>query len=158
MAVFISHKKEDENIAKQVDGALKAKGIDTYLDILDPALIDKMNITTKILSGLNKCSHLLAIVSSKTSESWWVPFEIGVATKGDKRICTYSIVPVSSLPDYLTMWPVVIQISQIELFAARYMKDKLILEKAYKTYEASTTLIQTANDFHRLLKGDLGQK
>src|SRR3989338_6083979 len=147
MAVFISHKKEDESVAKQIDITLKAKGIDTYLDILDPTLIDKTNITAKILDGLNKCSHLLAVISSKTSESWWVPFEIGAATKGDKRICTYSTIPIASLPDYLTMWPIIIQISQIDLFAARYLKDRLVLEKSYKSYEAASTMIQSASDF-----------
>lgn len=158
MSVFISHKKEDENIARQIDGVLKARGINTYLDVLDPTLIDKTNITMKILNGLNKCSHLLAIVSSRTSESWWVPFEIGVATKGDKRICTYSAVSITTLPDYLTIWPIISQLSQVGFFASRYLNDRMVLEKASRTYEASQSSIQNANDFHRLLKADLAQR
>ena len=56
------------------------------------------------------------------------------------------------------MWPIIIQISQIDLFAARYLKDRLVLEKSYKSYEAASTMIQSASDFHRLLKSDLGQR
>ncbi len=157
MAVFISYKKEDEGIARQIDSTLKSHHIETYLDILDPSLIDKTYITKKILNGLHRCSHLLAIISTITSESWWVPFEIGVATEGDKRIITYSTISIASLPDYLKIWPIISQMAQIGMFARRYNNDKLVLAKAYKIAESQATAIQTANDFHRLLKTDLGQ-
>jgi len=157
MSIFISHKKEDEVVAKQIVSTLKTHGIETYLDVLDPDLVDKTDITKKILKGLHECSHLLAIISTVTSESWWVPFEIGVATEGDKRIVTYSTVSILSLPDYLKMWPIITQMSQIGMLAMRYLRDKLVLAKANKTDEAQATSIQTASDFHRLLKDDLGQ-
>lgn len=158
MSVFISHRKTDGVIAESVAQILKSHRIETYLDVLDPALNNQKHITEKILNGLRRSSHLLAIISDNTQGSWWVPFEIGVATEGDKRIATYSTVPISSLPDYLKMWPVLIQYAQISMFAMRYLSDRLILEKAYKYTEAGKTTVQSAADFHRLLKSDIGQK
>lgn len=157
MSVFISHRKTDTTIALSIADILKTHHIETYVDVLDPSLDDKRHLTDKILNGLRKCSHLIAIISDNTQGSWWVPFEIGVATEGDKRIVTYRAILIPDFPDYLTMWPIITQKAQIGLFAMRYIKDSIVLEKASKTYEAKITEVKTAEDFHRLLKGDLGQ-
>ena len=46
----------------------------------------------------------MALVSSTTAESWWVPFEIGVATDKERRITSFALAAVK-LPDFLTVWP-----------------------------------------------------
>jgi len=157
MPVFISHRRADTSTALRVDNRLKSHGIQTYLDVLDPTLQSAENVTQQILAGLAPCTHLMAIVSTETAGSWWVPFEIGVATDADKRISSFCIAAVT-LPDYLRVWPVLTRDEHIDAFARRYLSDRLILEKSYKLAEARTTPVQTAGDFHRLLKRDLGQE
>ena len=159
MPVFISHRKADTATAVRANSRLKQYGIPTYLDVLDLALQSPENVTQKILAGLQPCTHLLAIISAETAGSWWVPFEIGVATNADKRITSFSIATArANLPDYLLVWPVLTRDEQIEMFAMRYLKDRKTLEKSYRLEEAQRTPIQSAADFHRLLKRDLGQE
>lgn len=157
MPVFISHRRADTATAINVDNRLKKHGIRTCLDVLDPALQNAQNVTQQILAGLKPCTHLLAIVSGETVGSWWVPFEIGVATNADKRIASFCV-SVVRLPDYLQVWPVLTRDDQLDIFAEHYLNDRWILETAHKMTEAQTTQIQTAADFHRLLKRDLGQE
>lgn len=159
MPVFISHRKADTAEALRAGARLKMHRITTYLDVLDPRIQSAENVTQQILAGLQPCTHLLAIISTETAGSWWVPFEIGVATNADKRITSFciSIVSPMTLPDYLRVWPILTRENQLDLFARRYLEDKTFLEKSYRLSEARTTLIQTANDFHRFLKQDLQQ-
>lgn len=154
MPVFISHRSTDSDAALKVSLRLRAHGIDTYLDVLDPELQGVENVTQRILDGLRRCTHLLAVISTATAGSWWVPFEIGVATDAEQRITSYALSAVS-LPDYLRIWPVLTRDEHIDLFARRYLEDKVVLEKSWKLSEARATAIRDASDFHRFLKRDL---
>lgn len=105
MKVFISHKKEDEETALMVQKTLTNAGVEAYLDVLDSTIADDGEKLTKhIRKKLNECTDVIVILSSKTKESWWVPFEIGMATEKDMPIANY-LVSYELLPDYLEYWP-----------------------------------------------------
>jgi len=79
---FISHKAEDAEKAQRISLYLQRQGIAFYLDLLDDGLFGGGEILTNHLrSKLNECTHLLAIITNNTKFSWWVPFEIGLATE-----------------------------------------------------------------------------
>lgn len=157
--VFISYHRPDEARARTISSYLRdAHGIETYLDVLDPSIQGPQGVTAHILDGLHRCTHLLAVISGTTATSWWVPFEIGVATERDRRIASYQIAAVT-LPDYLRVWPVIIDQSGLALFARRYLQDRVVLEEKHLSLsERQRAPIQTAADFHRQLKADLGQR
>lgn len=157
MPVFLSHRRTDSPAAVAIDRKLKQHGIRTYLDVLDPDLDTAQNITVQILKNLEPCTHLMAVISSTTAGSWWVPFEIGLATRGEKRISSFRTAAVA-LPEYLKVWPVLTTEADVEKFAYRYLKDGIILEKSFKFSEARASESRTPTDFHRLLKQDLGQR
>jgi len=157
VSVFISYHRPDEGRAVLINLYLTRNGVQTYLDVLDPALQSSEAVTQKILSALGKCTHLLGLISNTTANSWWVPFEIGVATDSERRISSYDIAGVS-LPDYLRIWPVLRNEDDLAKYVKRYKQDRLILESAYKSVEARSTPVQSPADFHRLLKSDLGQR
>src|SRR5262245_57071772 len=94
MPVFISHSTSDDKIARSVyDRLLSFHGIRCYIDDLDreaKAARGTRAITSLILSRLESCTHLLAVVTPNTITSWWVPFEIGVARRSPRAISTYS--------------------------------------------------------------------
>jgi len=156
MSVFISYFRADEQAASAVNSTLKQNNVVTYLDLLDDDLKKAENVTSAILKGLEDCTHLLAIVSRNTQVSWWVPFEIGVATRAQRRISTYALSRIL-LPDYLKHWPVLYDDTGLLAFIKRYLQDSSTLEKKGRVYEARASAIQSAATFHRLLKTDLGQ-
>ena len=102
MKIFISHQKSDSANAESLARRLQTfHNLDTYLDVIDSRLARAGEELGEYLRRqLGACSHLLAVVSSSTKGSWWVPWEIGVASEKDYPLATYAI-PPCSLPDYL---------------------------------------------------------
>jgi hypothetical protein len=85
--IFVSHKKEDKNEARIVVKYIEEAGIDVYFDendtlINDPEIRnDPLTTTQAINRALERSTHMITLISNKTKESWWVPYEIGYACK-----------------------------------------------------------------------------
>ena len=157
MTVFISYQRVDESKARSIGEKLNAFGVSTYIDVMDTYLLSTEDVTNLILRRLHTCTHLMAVVSSHTVASWWVPFEIGVATEGDRRITSYRRDTVT-LPDFLKIWPVLDYDHQLERFAQRYFQDSAHTETSYRFAGTFQKSLHRAAQFHDALKGDLGQR
>jgi len=155
--VFISHKREDSEDAVVVASVLKRHGVSTYIDVLDPHLShagdDLGDYFREILS---RCSHLMAVVSENTKLSWWVPFEIGIATEKQYPIATYAI-GACSLPSYLKKWPYLRSLSDLTTYVkvASGTKRHILAEGIEKI--AASRRAEYSREFHRQLKAVLGQ-
>lgn len=122
--VFLSHKSEDKDDCIKIEEYLNNAGIDTYLDINDAELqIAWMNqdietMTNCIKKGIKESTHILCIISEKTIDSKWVPFEIGYAHSSiidanpDKKSKKYRVsilkledISEDTLPEYLQIVP-----------------------------------------------------
>ncbi|MBD9553091.1 TIR domain-containing protein [Pantoea sp. PNT01] len=123
MTVFISYRHTDRALAMTINDRLVKEGISTYLDVLDVESQSTDDITSVITQRINESTHLIAVVSSQTAQSWWVPFEIGEATITDRRISSYRTT-FSELPEYLSKWPQMTKPSDIEFFIQSY-KDEI---------------------------------
>lgn len=118
MKVFISHKREDGQIATLIERQLKVNNVETYLDILEPIVFnDGKALTEHIKSSVNSCTDILVVMSSATKMSQWVPFEIGMAAQVDLPTVTY-LAETVQLPDYLTYWPCLHQLADIGKYVA----------------------------------------
>ena len=103
--VFVSHKDVDEALARRVAQRVRQNGLGAYLDSVDPALErDGPELADYLLARMSECEQLIAVVSSATSTSWWVPWEIGVGSEKGFRMASYSERLVN-LPTYLQKWP-----------------------------------------------------
>ncbi len=153
MPVFISYHRPDQWKAEQVRQRLSLQGIQTYLDVMD-ANLDPNMVTVAIARGLTACTHLLALISGTTVASWWVPWEIGFATRGERRITSYQMSQVV-LPEYLRMWPVLTSDADLDLFALYYKQDRVVLQESKRFDEAERATIRTPDQFHRELKASL---
>jgi hypothetical protein len=116
--VFISHRRADKPIARQLAQYFDFLGLLYYFDEQDIVLnrmlaeghsSDRALVET-IEAGLRHSSHLLGVLSMQTMGSWWVPFEIGAARALRQQIA-HLIVPdvaPASLPEYVrivtTFW------------------------------------------------------
>jgi hypothetical protein len=150
LPVFISHRTADDVRATYISTYLAARGVSCYLDHFDDSASTK-NITDKVLANINKCTHLLALMTDQTHGSWWVPFEIGVGRQADRRITSYNNMTRSALPEYLQEWPVLRSDADLDKFVLAYRADRLILEKRSSYPEP----MRTADTFHADLKAKL---
>lgn len=119
--VFLSHKREDKASCIEIAKYLRDAGIDYYLDIEDHSLQyassvnDAIKITESIKKGIRESTHMMVIVSEKTAQSQWVPFEIGyghasildqdrLTVENNKiklSVLTLKDIAEKTLPDYL---------------------------------------------------------
>ncbi len=154
MPVFISHRTADDSKAQLIAIRLKEKGIVCYLDHFDPTLKPARQITALLVDRIKACTHLMALVTDNTRDSWWVPFEIGVAREAPRRITSYDS-STKTLPEYLTEWPVMTTSSDLDKFAEAYHRDRVTSKgKLATAYRA----IATPEEFHSELKSALGQR
>lgn len=156
MPVFISHRSLDKNSAKEIYDYLTLRKIKCYIDVLDPTLKDTEDITSVIMKRVSQCTHIMAVVSQYTQGSWWVPFEIGVASEADKRVTTFRL-QSADLPRFLSKWPILKVITDLDRFIRKYKEDSLVPMHEGRAYAAKMAPIQSADQFHRELKSVLGQ-
>ena len=154
MPVFISHRSTDTEQATAVHSYLSARGVRCYIDKLDEALQSTDNITEVILARIKQCSHMMAVVSQQTRGSWWVPFELGVATDSDRRISSFKATNVD-LPHFLSKWPILKDKYDLDKFIELYKRDSTI---AFNESRASYQDVKSADQFHRQLKTNIGQR
>lgn len=154
MPVFISHKREDTKYALWVKATLEQQSVKCYVDVMDPELRTTDDLTATLMARIHMCTHLMAVVSDYTTQSWWVPFEIGVATEIDRRISTFQV-SVTQLPDFLTKWPVLKSSSDLDLFVQTYRNDATV---SFNEVRNAQAVLATAGAFHRELKRRLGQR
>ncbi|KKY74717.1 toll/interleukin-1 receptor domain-containing protein [Klebsiella michiganensis] len=158
MSVFISYRHSDFALAISINKRLRDANIETYLDKLDAESQTTDDITSVITRNIARSTHLIAVVSSQTAQSWWVPFEIGEATILGRRISSYQN-GFLSLPEYLSKWPQMKSAEHLELFISAYQRD--LFEnvtagmEAYSTSGAAGRSLESdrsaADEFHRNL-------
>ncbi|MDE0053576.1 MAG: toll/interleukin-1 receptor domain-containing protein [Gammaproteobacteria bacterium] len=159
--VFVSHKQSDEWIARRVSIRLRRNGFEVYLDSVDPALVrDGPELSDYLLHRMGECQQLIAVVSSATSYSWWVPWEIGVGSEKGFRMASFSQRSVA-LPTYLTKWPSLRSMDDVDLYCQYSTRtDRRISEATATVFSDSDRIgIQRsrAADFHRDLQAALAR-
>lgn len=155
MTVFISYRHTDRDKALYINERLRRENITTYLDVLDIESQTTDDITMTITNNITKCTHLIAIISHTTSQSWWVPFEIGEATISSRRIASYKT-GYNELPDYLKKWPQMTTDEHLSLFIKAYKNEKQIATEGLinNRYSKSSNNLH-ADNFHRELKNKI---
>lgn len=160
MNVFISHKQEDANLAGRVAAVIKHHDHAVYLDVIDQAIAKNGDdLASYLRSKLGECNCLLAVISESTKTSWWVPWEIGVATEKDYPLSTY-LSEGASTPEYLNKWPVLRNFQDLTLFtkSASQLENNIAVQRGLKKSLTESAIRRvTVPDFHRNLKRALGQ-
>lgn len=154
---FISHKKEDSAAAVLVQQRLQNRhDITCYLDVLDETAKDGPALTEYLKGKLRECNNLLAIVSEKTKTSWWVPWEIGVASEREYPLATVALQNVE-VPGYLKKWPYLRNEAELDLYA-QTAKEKIGRLTESRFVEAAHSVRKSAaDDFFTTLSKRLGR-
>lgn len=157
MKVFISHKKEDEGTALDVQNILISADVDAYLDVLDNTIADDGEKLTKHIRGkLRECTDVIVVLSGNTKKSWWVPFEIGMATEKDMPIANY-LISYEVLPEYLEFWPRLKNRQDVLKYieVRNKVANKVLLEKSLNRgyyYENASGVSETERFYAELKK------
>lgn len=171
MPIFISHTTQDDSLAQKVFFRLKhIHSIDCYIDDMDKELSIKRGsaqLTPLLVDRLRRCDTLLAVVSSNTKNSWWVPFEIGTAREMPRVITSCTSLrdqPLYSgqdaLPEYLLEWPRLRSDSDIDVFAREYKRKQFLMESSTGRVKTAGTYagVREVRDFESSVMKSLGQK
>ena len=164
MPVFISHRTLDDSIAEDVRYRLEnIHHIECWTDDVN-AQEDPNTITEQILVGINKCTHLIGVITDNTVGSWWVPYEIGVAQQALHPVASYSNKYTWQLPEYLRKWPVLKTDSDIDEFARIYKSQRVQVANSYGTIRNRESITKSAGvidvtnkQFENTLKRAIGQ-
>jgi hypothetical protein len=157
--VFISHKQEDAVVATRIGAELRSNGVDAYLDTIDTQLgKDGPDLADYIRDQLAQCTQLLAVISPRTKLSWWVPWEIGVATEKERPQASY-IADEAEIPSYLIKWPYLRSMAEVTAYAEVSKRVRDRLDESVRMRRSTASVAQTSafRDFHRTLKARLGQ-
>lgn len=157
MKVFVSHKKEDQYIAGAVAERLSRNGAQVYLDVIDPdAHKAGDDLADYIRAALSTCTDLMAVVSTKTKESWWVPWEIGVASEKEYPLSTFAG-ENCELPLYLKKWPYLRSLADIDTYVrvSKVARSNITTRYGYKTASQIQPLF--VKEFYTTLRAVLGQ-
>lgn len=105
--IFISHRKDDIEKARQVGKYLKELDLNIYLDENDKGLQsadavgDHAKVVEYIDGALDACTHFLGIITPNTRGSWWVPYELGMARRAGRECAHLIESTVDELPSYI---------------------------------------------------------
>ncbi|MCI1067416.1 toll/interleukin-1 receptor domain-containing protein [Stenotrophomonas maltophilia] len=159
MKIFLSHQQTDSMLALRIQGHLKNHhDIDCYLDVIDHNFGNGEDIAAHVRKELARCTQLLAVVSNATKASWWVPWEIGVATEKDYPLATFG--GGIELPEYLTKWPYLKNISDLDKYAetSKEASKRVITANMESTSSRTATFRSEATEyFYKSLRAKLGQ-
>lgn len=85
MKIFISHKQEDDAVARRLDQEFRYHNVDTYLDLInDTILKDGEALTKHIRESLNTCTDIIVVMSEKLGCHSGFPLRWGCPRK---KIC-----------------------------------------------------------------------
>lgn len=157
--VFISHKNTDALLAERVARRVRENGLETYLDTIDDALMkDGPELADVLLARMAQCQQLIAVVSSETKTSWWVPWEIGVGSEKGFRMASYSDSYVS-LPTYLKKWPALHTERDVDLYCQYSKQTDAVINRRMRDALTEDRRMQVrkseALDFHKQLRAAL---
>lgn len=153
MPVFISHKREDTAHASLIAAYLQRNNVICYIDAADSLIQTTDDLTSLLRQRVKACTHLMAVVSDYTIQSWWVPFEIGIASELERRITSYRL-SIVTLPDYLKKWPILKTQQDLDIFIKYYRSDSMV-SNTERFFKPAT--ISSASQFHQSVKAALGQ-
>jgi hypothetical protein len=144
--LFISYQQKDRASCITLADYIKNAGVDIFFDVYDQTLSEpEINNNPKQLvallnQALNRCTHLLCVVSEHTKRSWWVPFEIGIAWDnkiGSDGINLLCLKDVNDIPEYLKLVNEVVNSKKgLDQFLKRITKTEKLLNETVHSFNS----------------------
>jgi hypothetical protein len=121
-------------------------GLDVYFDEYDKTLDELVNqgnadaVTRRIQEGIDRSSHMLAVVSPKTITSYWVPFEIGYGyERTGLGVLTLKGLVENLLPEYLRTTRIIRGTKSLNAFVSELLGTTQNLLESRQVIKAAST-------------------
>jgi hypothetical protein len=99
----------------------------------------------------------MAVVSQRTKDSWWVPWEIGIATEKEFPISTYAG-EQCELPTYLKKWPYLTNLTHVDLWVDASREADRHVERTRSLRESAGEIrTRATREFYTRVRRTLGQ-
>ena len=143
--VFVSHTTKDDDLAEEVAKCIRSFGLTAWVDSdhLD-CKDDGPGMASKIQGAIRRSYCLLAVVTSATSASWWVPFEIGIASDRSRYLSTYGD-PRVGLPSFLAAWPRVRNHDELHAWCKEVKQKKTMYSPTFHRAFVEVESLQRSN-------------
>ena len=99
---------------------------------------DPIKVTNAINKALDRSTHMICVISYKTKESWWVPYEIGYVSNNSsfstRDIGVLVIKDITDLPDYLFLAKKIVTVDDLDNFIKRVSNTTTLLIEYTKNF------------------------
>ncbi len=128
--VFVSHRSTDTRLAEKVASRIQECDLSVWLDsaYLHPNE-DGPELASEISEVISRSFSLMAVVTDSTKDSWWVPFEIGLAFELKRYLASYG--NYTELPSFLWKWPNVSDYADLNKWCRQIKRLKMKYEPSY---------------------------
>ena len=90
--VFISYSRKDSQFVNQLDAALVAAGVKTFLDRREIKVGE--SIPNRVYKGIETASHIACVISEASMKSRWVQEELSAAKMRENNSAGIRVLPV----------------------------------------------------------------
>ena len=143
--VFVSHATKDDALAEEVARIIRGFGLTAWVDSDHFARKDDgPEMASRIQRVIKRSYCLLAVVTSTTRDSWWVPFEIGLAFDNNRFLSTYGD-PRVPLPSFLEAWPRVKDHNELRSWCTIVKQKKATYTPTIETWGMRLKYSQVSN-------------
>lgn len=133
--VFVSHRNFDKPLADKVTAVLGQLGVHYWFDRDDEdsqaaaalGMVGDQMLVHAIERGVRHSTHTLGLLSSATTGSWWVPYEIGFSRSADIPVAYLvleDIRAMESLPEYVRLGANFWSIDELVRWATNLSSDR----------------------------------
>lgn len=100
--VFVSYQHTDRRTALELAEFLDEMGTHVFIDVHDDSLVlGHEGLEDAMVTAIKNSRTMIIVVSDETQRSWWVPWEIGVATPFGRPKALHKPQTSYNLPDYI---------------------------------------------------------
>ena len=156
--VFISHQRNDKDIAREVQKRLEKMRIKSFLDATDKGRDGYKSVTDWIIDNLRESTHVLVVYTDNTKKSAWVPFEIGVGYEREEGIAILAPQRISDMPNYLDEFPLMRDFESLKEFASFCRDYPKPFAKSTSQVHFGTPVNENVQEQSTIFKNDVLQK
>lgn len=147
--VFVSHSSADKAAARKLADWLMEQGVNVYFDEHDQVLRaaaasgEDKAIVQCIHDGLDKSTHAICVISKNTTNSQWVPYEMGYSASRNHPLALVQLAEVKELPSFYKVASVIKDLADLIQYVNKILAGyDLLYEYVKKAYLPGRTSLE----------------
>lgn len=122
MSVFLPYAIENHEMALGISYYLNVLKITNTMVAIDGDMLTVHALKTELLRGIERNSHVMALITRDSVGHWWPPFALEHAALAHKRVTAY-VADQTPPPAYAASWPLMRNNRELDQFIELYKRD-----------------------------------